>query len=652
MAAASRTPSTARRGAKRRPRRKRDALIALAVGLLAGVAAGFLGRLDLVRTFELKTLDLRFRAAGSRKPRAPIVIVFIGDDSIQEVGRWPWNWEYHALLVDILSRAGARQVLFDILFAESPGAGQSRLFAGTTKLGGNVYFCSHFASLRPSGDGSPVLEGGGLTEPLGVLAAAAAGIGHCNALFDIDGNARRTPLVVRAGDRLYPAAPFRAALAYLGASPGDVRIDSGGDLEVALPGKPPLRIPLDAEGQTLVNYLGNEKTFPSYSFRQVLQADRFPGNSALDLGVFKDKIVLVGVTFAGNTDMRPSPFSATNPMVCTLATVIDNVIGNEFVRDLPVTQAQALLLGLGALAGVVAYALRPLPSFIVLNVTVLGCVLGALVSFSVWRLNVPVVTPLLTVVGAYLLVTAARFVQEERAAREVRRMFSNYTTERLVDMIVENPRLARLGGERRQVTVLFADIVGFTNFAEKHPAEEVVAMLNEYLGEMTEIVFRWEGTLDKFVGDAVVAFWGAPVAQPNHGELALRCALHMIRRVEELHPRWTAAGWPPLCVGIGLNTGEVIVGNIGAEGKKMDYTVIGDPVNLGARVEALTRNLGCHLLITDFTLEQVRDLVAAGGFGHLRIAGRGEVNVKGKEKRVNVFQVDVRAQGAASEFQL
>jgi adenylate cyclase len=219
-------------------------------------------------------------------------------------------------------------------------------------------------------------------------------------------------------------------------------------------------------------------------------------------------------------------------------------------------------------------------------------------------------------------------------------------------MIVENPRLARLGGERRQVTVLFADIVGFTNFAEKHPAEEVVAMLNEYLGEMTEIVFRWEGTLDKFVGDAVVAFWGAPVAQPNHGELALRCALHMIRRVEELHPRWTAAGWPPLCVGIGLNTGEVIVGNIGAEGKKMDYTVIGDPVNLGARVESLTRSLGCHLLITDFTLEQVRDLVAAGGFGHLRIAGRGEVNVKGKEKRVNVFQVDVRAQGDASEFQL
>lgn len=652
MAAVFHTPRKAPRGAKRRPRRVRDGLIALAVGILAGTVMGLLGRLDLVRTFELKTLDLRFRVAGQRTPRAPVVIVFIGDDSIKKVGRWPWDWEYHALLVDILGRAGARQVIFDILFAESPGAGQSRLFAATTKLGGNVHFCSHFASLSPGSDGSTLIEGRGLTEPIAELAAAAAGVGHCNAMFDVDGNARRIPLVVRTGERLYPAAPFRAALAHLGASPGDVRVNRAGDLEVPIPGRAALRIPLDAEGQTLVNYLGNEKAFPSYSYHQVLQADQFPGKSALDLGVFKDKIVLVGVTFAGNTDLRPSPFSATNPMVCTLATVVDNVIGNDFLRDLSAGRARALLLGLGALAGVVAYALRPLPSFIILNITVLICAIGAQAAFSVLNLNVPVVTPVLTVVGTYLFVTAARFVREERAAREVRRLFSNYSTEQLVDLIVEHPHLARLGGERRQVTVLFADIVGFTNFAERHPAEEVVALLNDYLGEMTDIVFRWDGTLDKFVGDAVVAFWGAPVAQPNHGELALRCALHMIRRVEELQQRWTAAGWSPLCVGIGLNTGEVIVGNIGAEGKKMDYTVIGDPVNLGARVESLTRKLECHLLITDFTLEQVRELVAAGGFGHLRIAGRGEVDVKGKQARVNVFQVDVRAQGAAAEFQL
>jgi adenylate cyclase len=295
--------------------------------------------------------------------------------------------------------------------------------------------------------------------------------------------------------------------------------------------------------------------------------------------------------------------------------------------------------------GLLAHGFRPLVSLAVCFLaggTYLG---GAIAAFSLWSWYVELVGPFSTIIFAYVFVTTAKHFTEERKAREVRAMFSRYVTERVVNELISNPGLAKLGGTRRETTVLFADIRDFTRFSEKHSAEEVVSMLNEYLAEMTDIVFRWEGTLDKFIGDAIVAFWGAPLAQENHAELALRCSLNMIRKMEEMTDRWTIEGREALQIGIGLNTGEVIVGNIGAENKKMDYTVIGDHVNLGARVEALNKKYGSHILITEFTLESVRDLVASGRFGHLAIQGMDRVVVKGKENPVQVFQLVPREPG-------
>ncbi len=178
-------------------------------------------------------------------------------------------------------------------------------------------------------------------------------------------------------------------------------------------------------------------------------------------------------------------------------------------------------------------------------------------------------------------------------------MFSSYVTERIVNELIKNPDMAKLGGERREITLLFSDVRGFTSFSEKHTPEEVVSILNEYLGAMTGIVFKWEGTLDKFIGDAILAFWGAPMHQENHAELAVKCALEMVSTLRQLQQKWPSEGKPALDCGIGINTGEVIVGNIGAEGKKMDYTIIGDHVNLGSRIESLTRKYNVHILMTD-----------------------------------------------------
>ncbi|HWR96949.1 MAG TPA: adenylate/guanylate cyclase domain-containing protein, partial [Candidatus Methanoperedens sp.] len=253
--------------------------------------------------------------------------------------------------------------------------------------------------------------------------------------------------------------------------------------------------------------------------------------------------------------------------------------------------------------------------------------------------------PLLVLVLAGGGVVAWQHVVEFRLSRRMRRLFSSYVTERVVERLIAEPAMARLGGERREVTILFADIRGFTTFSEKHPPEEVVRTLNEYLGAMTEVIFRWEGTLDKFIGDTILAFWGAPLPQTDHPERALRCALHLCSRLDGLNAAWTAAGRPPLEIGVGVSTGSVLVGNIGAEGKKMDYTVIGDQVNLCSRVEELTKSHRTRILITASTFERVQPLLANGGIGHVAVEGPVEVVVKGREEAVSVYRVTPKEHG-------
>lgn len=630
------------------PTRKRGWLRSVAIGVLAAILTILAGRTDLFRTFELKTLDARFRLRGSRPPSAPLAIVFIGDDSIDAIGRWPWSWEYHALLVDVLQRAGARRVLFDIFFTESPGKGEEGLLAGMAELSGSVYLCSFFQSLNPGKEGGWFsLQGGvSLNEPVPALKSAAAGVGHCNAPPDLDGSTRGIPLLVMDGERPYPSAPFLAALGTSGASPEMIALSPEGDIVLPGPDGTTLSIPVEEDGRTLVNFLGGVDSFPSYSFSQVLQADRYPDRGVVDLSLFRDRIVLVGATFTGSNELRPTAFSPAYPMVAVQATVIDNILSGNFIHTPPPFPFLVFWLFLGAFIGTLAFLFRPLTS---LGATFLaGGAYGGLsiAAFSLGDWYFQLVGPMTAVVATYVLVTAMKHFVDERKAREVRAMFSSYVTERVVNELTSNPDLARLGGERREVTVLFADLRGFTTYSVKHSAEEVVSVLNEYLAEMTDVIFHWEGTLDKFIGDAIVAFWGAPLAQEDHAERALRCSLHMIQRLEELQQKWRSEGKEPLRIGIGLNTGEVIVGNIGAEGKKMDYTVIGDHVNLGSRVESLNKKYKSHILMTEFTLENIRDAVASGRFGHLMIEGMERVVVKGRAEPVQVFQLLSREPGS------
>jgi class 3 adenylate cyclase len=244
---------------------------------------------------------------------------------------------------------------------------------------------------------------------------------------------------------------------------------------------------------------------------------------------------------------------------------------------------------------------------------------------------------------------------QEKQAKEIRRIFSSYVSPRIVEEMIKDTSKATLGGQRKELTMLFADLFGFTSFSEKHSPEEVVAQLNEYLGAMTEVVFQWDGTLDKFVGDAIIVYWGAPLDQPDHVELAVKCALHMQKQLAKLQEKWKAEGRVPFKAGIGIHTGEVVVGNIGAEGKKMDYTMIGDHVNLAARVQELTREFGCSLVVSEDTAARLRDLIRQdekddnrGRLGHVSLRKLPPVKVKGKAQPVVVYALESLAQGEIS----
>ena len=236
-------------------------------------------------------------------------------------------------------------------------------------------------------------------------------------------------------------------------------------------------------------------------------------------------------------------------------------------------------------------------------------------------------------------------------------MFASYVSPRIVQELIRRPELAQLGGQQKVVSTLFSDIKGFTSYCEHHSPSEVVHVLNQYLGAMTDVAFYWEGTLDKFVGDAVMVYWGAPLPQEDHAERAIRCALHMHDRLMQLHQQWREEKVDPFEIGIGINTGEAIVGNMGAEGKKMDYTVIGDSVNVAARAESLTRKLQVPLVITEETYNQVSQMLEVREddatpirgtisqrtknkkIGRIRLVSFKGVEVKGKGAGINVFGV-------------
>ena len=616
--------------------------------LLAAILA-LLSPRAVDHSVEALLLDYRFRVRNLVNPPRidpRIVIVAIDDPTLARYGRWPLPRSIQAAIIRKVLAAGPLALGIDIFYAEKQGekedlplvravaAARNRVVlaagfdpdAERTAATPEYLWDAAITRVRHAGDIVSPLTARGVRIGIDGLYNGAR-IGHVWSPADEDGRLRREHLFIRFDGDLYPSFALVTALTAMGKGPETITVHGGRGVEAA-----GIFIPTDPAGRIRINYPGPENTYPRISAADVLSPAFRPAR-------LRGRIVLLGATALHTYDQAVTPLSARMPGVEKNAAVTDNIINRRFIREPPLAVLVAVILATGAvLTGLLAT--RGAAAGIGASLFLMAGVTAAnLILFSFYDIYMNLFYPASSLAATSVFAVTWRFRHEEKRAREIRKMFASYVSPKIVDALVADPEQATLGGVRREVTVLFSDISGFTTLSEKNPPEEVVAMLNEYFSAMTEVIFRWDGTLDKFVGDEILAFWGAPLPQPDHAERAVRCAVEMSERLDRLREKWRREGRLVLDCGIGINSGEVLVGNIGAQGRKMDYTVIGDHVNLGARVEALTRSMGCRILITEFTLKEISPLVEEGRLGHLEIDAGEPVKVKGKDIPVLVHRM-------------
>ncbi|OVE75144.1 hypothetical protein BVX97_05510 [bacterium E08(2017)] len=336
----------------------------------------------------------------------------------------------------------------------------------------------------------------------------------------------------------------------------------------------------------------------------------------------KGKFLFLGLTATATHDFNPMPFVSRYPMVGLHVNALNTVLTGLHIRQTSLLQDFLIVLGLPILVVIMTPRHRPLAGAI-LQFLLFGAYLFANINaFNVWGWRLPMIAPLLSLVMTYLAIVIYRFVLEQREKRKIRSVFSTYMSASVVEQVLNNPEMLKLGGQRKNMTVFFCDVAGFTSISEQLSSEELVSLLNEFLEDMTNIIFKHRGTLDKYEGDAIMAFWNAPMDLSGHEYLACCAALDCIKHLRDvLHPRWERSGRPLLDMRIGINSGEMIVGNMGSK-TRMDYTVMGDAVNLGARLESANKFYGTKIMISESTMSKVKDRMVCRELDAIRVKGR------------------------------
>ena len=621
-----------------------------------------------LRLTDIRAMDYRLIQRGPIEPGPETVIVAIDNQGIEAIGRWPWPRSVMAQLVKKLSDAGPAVTGFDILFSESselpeplgipgrPGSIDDETWRVTQKalryqdeslataLTRSKSVLGHFFnfdpmaenSLRPSQIGAynaligtsqdaglrQIPRSSALRANISSIARAADGSGYFNVIPDSgDGFVRRVPLAIAYQSQV--ALPL--SLAVLRArdnSTATLRVDRAGVEEVKIGNH---SIATAEDGQMLINYRGPGETFPHVSAVDVLKG-------SVDPSIFRNKILLVGVTATAVVDVRITPFDEVFPGVEIHANVIDNVLRGDYLRQprwlvlADIALITILALGLGLILsrfrGVSAAAIA---------IALLGIyMIGSQLFFESQGIPLSVVYPVLAIGLSYAAISIHHYLVEVRERQKMRKALDLYLSPSMAKLVSEQPERLQLGGEKRDMTVFFSDIRGFTSISEGLAPEELVELLNSYLGGMTDVIFNYDGMLDKYIGDAVMAVWGAPLPQPDHAQRACEAALEMVRKLEELNRSWRERGWPQLEIGVGLNTGPMVFGNMGSS-QHLSLTVMGDDVNLGSRLEGLNKLYGTTMLLSEATLGATD--------GSLCTREIDLVQVKGKTQPVRIFEL-------------
>lgn len=608
--------------------------------------------IPFVDSLDRQSYDTRVRALRPQ-PSAAVVIVDIDERALAEVGRWPWSRGTLAQMTTTLTTRGlARTIAFDVLFAESqsePGedlALAQAIGAAPVVLG---YYLSNDLEGRTSGKlpapafaaslvtalGRPVYAWTGYGANLAVFQTQAQGGGFFSPVLDADGVVRRLPLFGKFANEYYESFSVAVLRHYLGGA----SIALGPETLELIGQRGRVQIPVSGGTSALVPFAGAGMAQPdapfSGRFARVSAADVVSGK--VDWSLFKDRIVLIGASAPGLSDLRATPISRTTAGVEIHATLIAGAIEaarGDSARHLKAWPDESVLISAAITALVGAGLSFLMPSLGAVGVVLLAAAtaggLSALSSFVFSQLGwfVPGAACLLLVALLAGMNLAWGYFVEGRARRAVAALFGEYVSPAVVAQMTRHPeRFGRMESENRELTILFADIRGFTRISESMEPEQLREFINEFLTAMTECIHRYHGTVDKYIGDAVMAFWGAPMSDSQHADHAVAAALAMTAEVERLNVTGRRRGWPTLSVGIGINTGVARVGDMGSKLRRA-YTVLGDSVNLASRLEALTKQFNTPIIVGETTANQ------AAGHAFIELA---QVTVAGRTESTRIF---------------
>lgn len=626
------------------------------------IFAIFIGYLDLFNPIERSLLDTQFRMFQREDPNKKIALISIDEKSLTRFAQnnmyWPWPREFYQIVVEYLSGQGAEAVVFDILF-DTPdfnrinvdGTASDNRFAQALEKAGNGVLAikttpaadSSLHAIRTDsllfnidikGNGPRLIPHRYLSIPILKFRRAAASLGNTNIQGDRDGVIRRMRLFERTPGG--NAIPSLAMSTYLMLRSDTTSLEWRGDkLRVGNS-----FVPVGENGNYLINWYKKggvvDGTFAYYSFWDVVQSAiaglRGTGRSMLPDSTFQDKVVFIGASAAGLADIKSTPLSSLEdfPGMEIMATVLNNLFDKNFIGQPGTYLSYALLFILIlSIVALTSYC-KPLRGTIFSFTIFTLLIIAEVFLFTTYRYWLPLGLYLSTGFITFTTSLGYKYFTEEREKKKLKSAFNHYVQPELVEKIVTRRDSLSLGGEKRHLTVMFSDLAGFTSLSESLDPEELVSIMNDYLGEMTDIIFEHNGTVDKFIGDAIMSFWGAPLEQKDHAIYACRATLHMIRKLGELNTLWEETGRPKLKARFGLNTGEMIVGNMGSK-NRFNYTVIGDSVNLAARLEPLNNLFGTTALISEATFKSLKDEFVC------RQAGR--FVVKGKTEPVMVFEL-------------
>ncbi len=572
----------------------------LTIFILIGLITSLLFSLGFFNSWRTKLTDKLFL---QEKANQEIIIISIDNDSLQKLGRWPWDRNIHAQLINIIAEQKPSVIGLDVNFPEESSLLDDQELAKAINNANNVILPME---VELSFDNQRNIFNNVLW-PIQEIRESAIGLGIVNIPYDKDGVFRKLP-VKAYNEQGKEYSAFSVEIVNLYYKNKGLDIPS---------------ISVNNDGLMLVNYVGRPGTFTTIPAFEVIE-----GNVGIDL---KDKIILIGATAPDLHDEQITPVSAGIPMsgIEIHANAINTILSNKFLTPLNFYLQIAILIILALIIGfVLIYSRIIIGSLIALFIFIIYLI-SALIIFDK-GIILDLFYPLVVFILTFLFAVIWRYLTERKEKKYIRNTFSRYVSPDVISEILANPNELGLVGQKKELTILFSDIRGFTSISERLAPEKLVKLLNQYFTVMTDLIMESGGVIDKYIGDAIMAFWGAPLNDPNHSINACRIGLAMIKELESKKREWKDEFHVDLKIGIGINTGPMIIGNIGSD-KRFDYTVIGDSVNLASRLEGLTKEYRAEIIVSQFTKDQADK--------HFIFKYLDEVRVKGKEEKVKIYQL-------------